>query len=97
METAINYLDDRVMHVSTDEMKWKNRIEQWAKEYPEECVITVRPENNDGCMCAKMPASWFRMRPPIKRNLTDEQREEMGNRLRKARKNREDDMEDEDG
>lgn len=94
METAINYLDDRVMNVSTDEMKWKNRIEQWAKEYPEECKITVRPENNDGCMCAKMPASWFRMRPPIKRNLTDEQREAMGERLRKAR---EKDMEDEDG
>ena len=84
------------MWVSTDETKWKNRIEQWAKEYPEQCKITVRPENNDACMCAKMPASWFRMRPPIKRNLTDEQREEMGNRLRKARKNREDDMEDDD-
>ena len=85
METNAGYLDDRVMHVSTDEMKWKNRIEQWAKEYPEECKITVRPENNDGCMCAKMPASWFRMRPPIKRNLTDEQREAMADRMRKFR------------
>lgn len=93
METACGYLDDKVMWVRTDEMKWKNRIEQWAKEYPEECKITVRPENNDGCMCAKMPASWFRMRPPIKRNLTDEQREAMGERLRKAR---EKDMEDDD-
>ena len=96
METACGYLDDKVMWVSTDEIKWKNRIEQWAQEYPEECVITVRPENNDGCMCAKMPASWFRMRPPIKRNLTDEQREAMGERLLKARENREDDMEDDE-
>ena len=95
METSASYID-KEMFVSTDEMKWKNRIEQWAKEYPEECVITVRPENNDGCMCAKMPASWFRMRPPIKRNLTDEQREAMGERLLKARENREDDMEDDE-
>ena len=95
METAASYID-KEMFVSTDEMKWKNRIEQWAKEYPDECKITVRPENNDGCMCAKMPASWFRMRPPIKRNLTDEQREAMGERLRKARESREDDMEEDE-
>ena len=85
METAIGYLDDRVMHVSTDENKWKTRIEAWAKQYPEECVITVRPEKNDGCMCAKMPASWLRMRPPKKVNMTEEQRMAAAARMRKKK------------
>ena len=81
----MSYLDDRVMHVSTDEIKWKNRIEEWAKQYPEECVITVRPEKNDGCMCAKMPASWLRMRPPKKVNMTEEQRMAAAARMRKKK------------
>lgn len=81
METACNYIDS-TMFVSTDENKWKRKIETWAKEYPDQCKITTRPEDNDGCMCAKMPASWFRMRPPIKRKLTDEQKEEMVEKMR---------------
>lgn len=97
METAVNYLEDRVMYMSTDETKWKRRIEQWAKEYPEECEITVRPENNDGCMCAKMPAGWLRIRPPIKRNMTEEQRSAIAERMRKFRDTSEDTDEEEDG
>ena len=96
METTCEYLYDKVMWVSTDEDKWKRRFFKWAEEYPEEVTIKRRPEENDGCLYLTCPASWLRIRPPIKRNLTDEQREAMGNRLRKARENREDEMEDDD-
>lgn len=94
METCINYTD-ATMYISTDEIKWKNRIDAWAKEYPDECIITVRPENNDGCMNAKMPSSWFRMRPPKKVNMTEEQRMAAAARLRKNRAT-EEEGEDED-
>ena len=84
LETALNYLDDRVMYVSTDEPKWKRRIAKWAEEYPDDCRITVMPDVNDGCMCAKMPSSWLRMRPPKKMNLTEEQRRAASERMRKV-------------
>ena len=95
METCINYTDS-TMFVSTDENKWKNRIDSWAKEYPNECVITVRPENNDGCMNAKMPSSWLRMRPPKKVNMTEEQRMAAAARMRKKKGEEDEEMEDEE-
>ena len=100
METAIGYLEDRIAWFTTDELKWKRRIEKWAQEYPEEVEIRTRPEENDGCMVAKIPASWLRVRPPIKRNLSEEQRmamsERMSERMRNIRKADAEDEEDEE-
>lgn len=97
METAIEYLDDKVAWFTTDEVKWKRRLDEWALQYPDEVKIRTRPENNDGCMVANIPASWLRVRPPIKRNLTDEQRMAMSERLKKARDaGNEDEEEDEE-
>ena len=73
METALSYLDDKVMYISTDEMKWKNRLIKLAAERPDEITITRRPEQNDGCLCCKCPASWLKISPPIRRNYTEEQ------------------------
>lgn len=75
METGLSYLtDDRIMYFSSDEPKWVRRIEAWAKAFPDECQITTRPENNDGCICAKMPSAWLRLRPPLKKTMTEEER-----------------------
>lgn len=82
METAFDYVDDRVAWFTTDELKWKRRLDEWAKEYPQECVIRTRPEDNGGCMVANVPASWLRVRPPLKRNMTDEQRAALSERAR---------------
>ncbi len=97
METACEYMDDRVMRVSTDEKKWKTRFLKWAEEYPEEVEIIAKPEENDGCLYLKCPASWLRMRPPIKRNLTEEQRQAISERMRKTKSEEEerDEIEDE--
>lgn len=83
METALNYLDDKVMFISTDEQKMKSRLMKLAAEHPQECVITVRPENNDGCMNAKLPAGWLRIYPPQKREYTEEQKEALRERAQK--------------
>lgn len=85
METAMEYVSDRVMWVSTDEDKWKRRFIKWAEEYPDEVTIKRRPENNDGCLYCTCPASWLRVRPPLKKNMSDEQKAANAERMRKWR------------
>lgn len=99
METAMGYLteDEGRAWFSSDEKKWKNRIMKLAEEYPEQVKITVYPEDNDGCINAWIPAKWIRVKPPVKRNLTEEQRMAMSERLKKAREaGNEDEEEDEE-
>lgn len=99
METAMGYLteDEGRAWFSSDERKWRNRIMKLAEEYPEQVKITVYPEDNDGCINAWIPAKWIRVKPPVKRNLTDEQRMAMSERLKKAREaGNEDEEEDEE-
>lgn len=99
METAMGYLteDEGRAWFSSDERKWKKRIMKLAEEYPEQVKITVYPEDNDGCINAWIPAKWIRVKPPVKRNLTDEQRMAMSERLKKAREaGNEDEEEDEE-
>ena len=86
METALSYLDDKVMYISTDEMKWKNRLIKLAAERPDEITITRRPEQNDGCLCCKCPASWLKIQPPSRRTYTEEEISVMVERLKSARK-----------
>lgn len=99
METAMGYLteDEGRAWFSSDERKWKKRIMKLAEEYPEQVKITVYPEDNDGCINAWIPAKWIRVKPPVKRNLTEEQRMAMSERLKKARESGiKDDEEDEE-
>ena len=99
METAMGYLteDEGRAWFSSDEKKWKKRIMKLEEEYPEQVKITVYPEDNDGCINAWIPAKWIRVKPPVKRNLTDEQRMAMSERLKKAREaGNEDEEEDEE-
>lgn len=82
METAFNYLDDKIVFFSSDERKWINKLRKLADEHPDECQITVQPENNDGCINARFPAKWLKIAPPIKRNMTDEQRAALSERAK---------------
>ncbi len=87
METACGYLsEDHVLWVSSDEPKWKGRLLKLAEEYPEKVTIKRRPEENDGCIYATMPASWLKIAPPKKVNYSDEQRAAFGERMKKLRK-----------
>lgn len=90
METACGYLDDRVMWVSTDERKWIDRLLKIADEHPDEVTIKARPEENDGCLYLTCPASWFKISPPLRRNLTDEQREAFSERMKLMRQMKQD-------
>lgn len=85
METSCTYTG-KTMFVSTDERKLINRIMKFAKEKPEDVEVIRLPENNDGCLYCKLPASWLKITPPAKRDLSDEQRAAMAERLRNCHK-----------
>lgn len=85
METCCNYTD-QIMFVSTDERWLINRIMKFGKEHPGTVEVIRPPEKNDGCLYCKVPANWLKIAPPIKHELTDEQRAAAAERLRNYHK-----------
>ena len=79
METCINYTDTKVAFISSDEQKWINKIHKLKQERPDEVEIIREPENNDGCIYAKIPPCWLKLNP--KRILSEEQIEKITARL----------------
>ena len=70
----------------SSDSKWIARMVQLANERPDEVEIVYKDE--DGLM-AHCPASWFKPpKPPIKRDLTTEQRTELAKRMKQARESR---------
>lgn len=88
METCCEYLDDKVMWVSSDQQKIINKVRKLAEAYPDNVTIKREPETNDGCIYATMPADWLKLSPPRKIEMSDDQKAEVAERLRNARANR---------
>ena len=86
METCINYCEPGWAYMSSDEQRWRNRLIRLAREHPEECIILKKPEENDGFIYAKFPQKWIWVRPPIQRNMTDEQKRALAQRLTQHRR-----------
>ena len=63
----------------SDESKWANRIRQFAKDNADVQIVS-----DDGdSIIAHCPVSWFKPpKPPIKRNMTDEQRKAASERMK---------------
>lgn len=85
VETNIERIQgDTYCNVYTGERKFVNQLLQLNKDYPDEIKLT---DYGDGYVGAKVPSNWFRfVKPPTKRNYTEEQRKIMGERMKKARK-----------
>ena len=86
-ETAINRIQgDNFCTVFTAERKYINQLKELAKQYPND--VEIQYINEDGSIGAKVPSNWFRfVKPPAKRNYTEEQRKAMCERMKKAREN----------
>lgn len=84
-ETAIDRIQgDNFCTVFTAERKFINRLKELAQDYPND--VTIQYINEDGSIVAHVPFDWFRfVKPPAKRNYTEEQRKAMGERMKKAR------------
>lgn len=85
METCFNYTGD-IAYFSSDEMKWRNRIEKLAKEYPDDVKIIRHAEENGGCVYAQLPANYLRVQPKRQREISDEERLILAERMRKMRR-----------
>lgn len=87
-ETAISRLQgDYYCSVFTAERKFISQIKELAEQYPND--VEIQYINDDGSIGARVPYEWFRfVKPKTKRNYTNEQREAMSERMKKARENK---------
>lgn len=86
METCFNYCGEKG-YFSSDERRFITKVRRLKEQYPEQVRIIAEPEENDGCICCELPKKWFRIQPPVKRNMTEEQKREAADRLKRAREN----------
>ena len=86
IETALDYYgDEKTAYFSSSENKWIKKVMELKEKYPEEVKIKIYPEDNDGCLCAVFPKTWFRISPPKKMELTEEDRLARRGRAKAAR------------
>ena len=84
-ENAIEWLDSRdKATVTLHGGRLKNRVLRLAEEYPDEVEIRREPDGNGGFLVAKIPVKWVKITPPRKIELTDEQKEELRERIKIA-------------
>lgn len=87
-ETSIDYITgDDFCEFYTEEPKYIRMIKEYQRQYPDQVNIRLEYDDEAGqAVYCRIPKSWFRPpKPPTKRNFTEEQRKEMGERLKKAR------------
>lgn len=79
--------------VTFSQPRYISRIKKLAEKYPEECeIVALAKSTGEGeTICAHVPTAWLRITPPAVRDLTDEQRKVIGEKLLVSRQNIADD------
>ena len=85
METCFNYSDKGDAFFSSDERRWINRIRKLAGKWPDRVTILKQPEDNDGCIYARLPQEALKINLIPRQTLTDEQIDALKERLKSAR------------
>lgn len=70
--------------VTFSQGRYKNRIRELAKEYPDKCQIVAM--NKDGSIYAHIPVAWIRINPS--KELTEEERKRLSEHARNILNNR---------
>ena len=86
METCLNYTNRDTAFFSSDERRFVNKVRKLKEQYPDQVRIISEPEENDGCIYCRIPVSWFAIRVPKKRILTDEEKQVLSERMKQIRK-----------
>ena len=86
METCFNYTEKEHGYFSSDERRFINKVRKLKEQYPQDVIFLAEPEDNDGCIYCEMPTEWFTIRVPRKLYLTEEQRKELSERMKRIRK-----------
>lgn len=89
LKTAFNIKDSPVWENTVKEAwiayltfsqgRYKSVIRKLAEKHPDDCQIIA--DNEDGSICAHVPVAWIRISPP--KQYTEEQRQQMGERMRR--------------
>ena len=85
-ETAYDYIqgeDHGTFY--TGQEKWINKINKWKEQYPDQ--IDIIHINEDNSILVHLPSSWFKLNPPHTKQLTDEQRQKLSERMKSIGKN----------
>lgn len=82
-ETAVEYIKgETYLTWYSDEPKYVNRIRQLAADGADVQIVS----DSGDSITAHCPISWFKPpKPPIKRNMTDEQRKAAAERMKNMR------------
>ena len=84
METCFNYANMDKAYFSSTERRFINRVRKMAAEHPDEVRILKQPEDNDGCIYAEMPVRCMRIQFPVRRELSEEEKNAQRERMRKC-------------
>lgn len=79
---------DERAYFSTNVKSEIRKMTKYATTVPDEVTVIKDPETNGGYLVASVPKSWFRIKPPCKRMLSEEQRLIMRKRMEETRKNK---------
>ena len=86
-ETAYNQTSDsNLAEICTNETQWINKILKYAAQHSDQVRIIRHPSDNYGVLLAELPKTWFKISPPRKRTLSEEQKAILSERLKNARK-----------
>lgn len=81
------YSDEKTATMNSNEAIWIKRLTALAEQYPNDVVIRKTPEDNNGVIFVSLPKKWLKIKPPAKRTLTDKQRAELAERMKRVRNN----------
>ena len=65
---------DKEAAITASQKRLINRLRKLHEDNPDETVLIT---NQDGSVFAKVPVDWIKIKKPTKRELTDEERQEM--------------------
>lgn len=80
--------DGQYGEICTNESYMINRLLKYT-ENNDDLKIVKRPEENYGVMIASAPKKWFKFSPPRKVEMTDEKKQELAERMKRARESKE--------
>lgn len=79
-ENCIEFLNNQhTITVSFCMQKWINKVKRLKEKYPDD--ITIIAENEDGSICAKLPAKFLKLSAP--KQVSEEQRQAASERFKK--------------
>lgn len=83
-ENNIEFLrNQQTATVCFSQGRFINKIKELKEKYPDDVDICV--ENEDGSIVAHIPTKWVKISPPKQVEMTDERREELRQRMARAR------------